>query len=120
MPLNDIRATFLPYCIEQQEDGRYAVLNREYKPVGFWTRAYVTYENYPTLVRIKGLTPLRASKISYKGSTDTKLIYLYNDGSVPTHSAKNMTEYLKRLAVLATLKIEGEEPREWPVPEVRA
>lgn len=112
MPLNDIRAAFLPYCIKRQDDGRYAILNREYKPVGFWTRAYVTYEDYPTLVRIKGLTLARAVKISYDGDTSVDSIFLYNDGCIPTHSAANMTAYLARLAVLAELRIEGDPPHE--------
>ena len=37
--------------LQKQPDGRYAVLNREYKPVGFCTRKYVTYEEYPVLVK---------------------------------------------------------------------
>ena len=46
-----------------------------------------------------------ATKISFKGSTDLDSIYLYNDGCVPTHTAANMTAYLKRLAALAKLKV---------------
>ncbi|WP_416046711.1 hypothetical protein [Cupriavidus basilensis] len=107
MPLRDIRSTFLPYCVERQPDGRYAVLNREYKPVGFWTNAYVTYADYPILVKIKGLTPKRASLISHDESSNTDLIFLYDDGCVPTESAAHMNAYLKRLAVLAKLEIDG-------------
>ena len=110
MPLKDIRSVFLPYCVKRQEDGRYAVLNREYKPVGFWTRTHVTYEDHPVLVQIKGLTAARAARISYKGDTNIEVIYLYNDGCVPTESAANMTAYLARLAVLAKLEIGGEAP----------
>lgn len=110
MPLKDIRSTFLPYCVEQQSDGRYAVLNREYKPVGFWTRDFITYADHPTLVKIKGLTPQRAAKISHDGSPNPALIFLYNDGCVPTESAANMDAYLRRLSVLVQLKIDGEAP----------
>ncbi|MCX4156164.1 MULTISPECIES: hypothetical protein [Paraburkholderia] len=108
MPLHDIRSTFLPYCLQRQEDGRYAILNREYKPVGFWTRSHVDYDAYPTLVKIKGLTAKVAASISYKGSEDRDAIFLYNDGCVPTDSAANMTAYLKRIAVMAKLKIDGQ------------
>ncbi|MFM0265485.1 hypothetical protein [Paraburkholderia sediminicola] len=111
MPLKDIRSVFLPYCVQRQEDGRYAVLNREYKPVGFWTKAHVTYEDHPTLVKIRGLTAARAAKISYNADPSVERIYLYNDGCVPTESAANMTAYLARLAVLAKLEIDGEPPR---------
>ncbi|TWG87913.1 hypothetical protein L602_001500000460 [Cupriavidus gilardii J11] len=112
MPLGDIRSVFLPFAVERQPDGRYAILNREYKPVGFWTRSHVTYEDFPVLVKLKGLTPARAAKISYEGKTDTNCIYLYHDGCIPTASAANMTAYLKRLAVLAALQIEGVAPYE--------
>jgi hypothetical protein len=111
MPLKDIRSVFLPYCVKRQEDGRYAVLNREYKPVGFWTHAHVTYEDHPVLVTIKGLTAARAARISYKGDTSVEAIYLYADGCVPTESDANMTAYLARLAVLAKLGVSGEPPR---------
>ncbi|MDN7754742.1 hypothetical protein [Burkholderia gladioli] len=74
MPLKDVRSVFLPYCVQRQQDGRYAVLNREYKPLGFWTRAYVTYADHPTLVKIKGLTAARAAKISYMGDADVGTI----------------------------------------------
>lgn len=112
MPLNDVRSVFLPYVVERQPDGRYAILNREYKPVGFWTRSYVRYDDFPVLVKLKGLTPARAAKISYEGSTDTDRMYLYYDDCVPTASAAHMTAYLKRLAVLAALQIDGDVPDE--------
>ncbi|MFX1670841.1 hypothetical protein PWR63_00780 [Paraburkholderia sp. A2WS-5] len=112
MPLKDVRSTFLPYCVKRQEDGRYAVLNREYKPVGFWTNAFVTYADHPTLVKIKGLTAARAAKISYKGDTNVDTIFLYNDGCVPTDSTAHMNAYLSRLATLAKLEIDGEPPRD--------
>lgn len=110
MPLHDVRSVFLPYCVQRQADGRYAVLNREYKPVGFWTEAHVVYEKHPTLVKLPGLTPKVATLLSYKGSANTKSIYLYNDGCVPTDSLRAMEAYMKRLAVLMKLKIRGTAP----------
>ena len=67
MSLNDFRSVFMPYITEKQSDGRYAVLNRECKPVGFYTKDFVTYADYPVLVNLKGLTRTKAAKISYKG-----------------------------------------------------
>lgn len=104
MPLNDFRSVHLPYCLMRQDDGSYVVLNREYKPIGFKTENWVDYEKYPIAVKIKGLTARTAAKISYKGSTDLDAIYLYNDGCIPTRSAKNMREYLNRLDILAKLR----------------
>ncbi|CAM2161500.1 conserved hypothetical protein [Paraburkholderia sacchari] len=111
MPLSDVRSVFMPYCVKREADGRYAVLNREYKPVGFWTKAHVTYADHPVLVKIKGLTAARAARISYKGDPNIETIYLYDDGCVPTENATNMNAYLARLAELAKLEIDGEPPR---------
>ena len=105
MPLGDFRSIYLPYCLKKQNDGSYAVLNREYKPVGFNTRDYITYEEYPVTTKFKGIGKGVAKKLSYKGHENTETIYLYNDGCVPTQSTANMTAYMKRLTILAKLKV---------------
>jgi len=105
MPLGDFRSVFMPYCIMKQPDGRYAVLNREYKPVGIYTRDFVIYEDHPVLVKFKGLTKTKAAKISFDGSESVDRIYLYNDGCVPTHTKKDMQAYLARLELLAKLAV---------------
>ena len=96
MALNDFRAVFLPYCIEKQPDGRYVVLNRE----------HIKYEEYPICVELKGIGSATAAKFSYKGDLNTEKIYLYNDGCIPTESAEHMNNYLKRLEILAKLKVD--------------
>lgn len=105
MALGDFSSLYLPYCIDRQPDGKYAVLNREYKPVGFKTKEYINYEEYPVCVKLKRIGPATAAKISYKGDSNTDRIYLYDDGCVPTKSTENMKAYLKRLEILAKLKV---------------
>jgi hypothetical protein len=105
MALNDFRAVFLPYCLDKQSDGRYVVLNREYKPIGFKTRENIKYEDYPICVELKGIGPVTAAKLSFEGDPNTDRIYLYNDGCVPTQSAEHMKNYLERLKILAKLKV---------------
>lgn len=105
MSLGDFRSVFFPYCLKKQKDGRYAVLNREYKPVGFFTREFITYADHPVLVKLKGLTPIKAAKLSWKGEKQTDEIFLYNDGCVPTHSKANMRAYLEKLELLAKLSV---------------
>ena len=104
MPLNDFRSVFLPYCLQKQPDGRYAVLNREYKPVGFRTRKYLTYEEYPVLVTLR-ITPSLASEISWNQSRDTDNVFLYDDSCNPIRSQANMQAYLVKIERLAKLKI---------------
>ena len=105
MPLGDVRSVHLPYCIQRQPDGSYVILNREYKPLGFKTMEHINYADHPVAVRLRGLRPATAAKLSYDGSSDLKAIYLYNDGTNPSRSAKNMIAYLERLNRLAKLKI---------------
>jgi hypothetical protein len=106
MALNDFRSVFLPYCLEKQPDGRYVVLNREYKPIGFKTREHIEYEEYPICVELKGIGEVTAAKVSYNSDSNTDMIFLYNDGCVPTESAEHMKNYLNRLAILAKLKVD--------------
>jgi len=97
MPLGDFRSVFMPYCLRKQDDGRYVVLNREYKPVGFFTRDFVKYEEHPVAVKLQGIGPATAEKLSWKGDTNTEEIFLYNDGCIPTDGAENMKKYLAKL-----------------------
>ena len=92
--------------MDKQEDGRYAVLNREYKPLGFMTTDLIKYSDYPVCAKIKGIGPAVAQKLSFDGSPDTDRIYLYNDASNPTRDDAHMKNYLKKLASLAKLKID--------------
>jgi hypothetical protein len=105
MPLDNARAVHLPYVIKRLEDGRYVVLNREYKPLGFKTKDRVNYTDYPIAVTFKGLTAKVAAKLSHNGSDDLDKIALYNDGCIPTDSAENMIAYVRRIALLANLEI---------------
>lgn len=104
MPLKDLRSICLPYCLDRQPDGGYVALNREYKPIGFRTTGFVTYKDYPVSTKYKGLTKSVAKKLSLSGDEDLKRIYLYNDGCIPTRSAANMTAYMNRLGIFASLK----------------
>jgi hypothetical protein len=96
----------MPYCIQKQADGKFVVLNRDYKPVGFNTSKGISYKEYPIIHKVKGLTPEIAAKISHENDPGLNSIYLYHDGSVPTDSDENMEEYEKRLKLLNQLEVE--------------
>lgn len=102
--IGDFRALFFPYCLERQEDGHYAILNRNYKPVGFATQETVTYADYPVLVKLK-ITKAMAKKLSDKGNDGVEKIYLYKDRTNPVRSKANMSSYLAKLALLAKLTV---------------
>lgn len=102
---DEFRRVFFPYCLEKQADGRYAVLNRNYKPVGFTLSGYVEYSEHPCLVKLKDLTPVVAAKLNAAAEPTPGRIYLYTDGSVPTDSQAHWDAYQRRLQVLASLTI---------------
>ena len=103
--LDNFTAVFMPYCLEQQPDGKYAVLNREYKPVGFNTCEWIDYDEYPVCVKLKGVDPAKAMKLSCKGSENTEHIQLYNDSCNPHDGAGELSAYLERLGLLMKLKV---------------
>lgn len=100
--------TAMLYCIQQESDGRFVLLNRDYKPIGFNMKNPCYYDEYPIQYKIIGLTPEVAASISHENNPSLISIYLYDDGSVPTDSKENMEMYLKRLALLMQLQVEGE------------
>lgn len=104
MALQDFRAIYLPYCLLKQPNGGYVVLNREYKPIGFNTTNRVNYEDYPIMTKFKSLTKKVAAKLSWSKSENVDEIFLYNDGTNPLNSKKNMDAYLKKIERLAKLK----------------
>jgi len=93
---------FLPYCLQRQADGRYAVLNRKGKPVGLHVRAQIEYDDFPVLVKMR-MSKATAQKLSWNHSENTENIYLYNDGTTPT--GPEAEAYFARLAHLAGLQV---------------
>ena len=101
----NVRRVYFPYCLQQVSDDRHIVLNRFYKPIGFSTKDHIDYENVPGLAYVKGIGPVTAEKLSFRGKSDTDGIWLYGDICIPTKSAENMRNYLARLKILERLKV---------------
>lgn len=101
--MSEARRFIFPYCIVHLEDGRFIVLNRNYKPLGVQTEEWVDYDQHPSAIRL-AITPAVASKLSWNRSDSIDRIYLYDDGCVPTDSADHMKAYLERIAVLMAVK----------------
>ena len=76
MPLGDFRSIYMPYCLQKQDDDSYLVLNREYKPVGFNTKDYIRYEDFPVATKLKGIGSGIAKQLSYKDSDNIGTIYV--------------------------------------------
>lgn len=109
--MENFRTAFMPYCLQRRADGNYVVLNRNYKPVGTVTTDWVRYEDFPA-IKGRHITAALAAKLSHKASRDLDHIYLYDDGCIPTNSTKAMDSYLRRLSLLAKLKVIEIKPKE--------
>ena len=106
MSLQSFLSINFPYCLEYQPDGSIVVLNREYKPLGFNTKEFITYKNYPINTKYKKIHPANSKKLSIRDDVNVnERIYLYDDGCNPLSSKANMKMFLEKLATLAKLKI---------------
>lgn len=99
-----VLSLFMPYCLKKQPCGRYALLNRQYKPVGFVTDRFVRYEQFPVLADLR-IDQKTAARLSWDNSASTDEIFLYNDGCNPNNSDEDMNAYLGKLKVLAKIRI---------------
>ncbi len=102
------RRIYFPYCLMKSGSGGYFILNRHYKPLGFFTSEHINYEDYPIEVFCR-ITKKMAAKLSYKGAQNTEAIFLYHDGTIPEGSKENMDNYLNRLKLLASLTVKSKK-----------
>src|SRR5215831_17480923 len=84
------------YCAHKCRDGKYILLDRFYKPVGWIGDVWADYEAWPRRFAVQ-ITPQMAAKMSYKGSDDVDRIWFFNDSCPPWRDDKNRKAYLKRL-----------------------
>ncbi len=98
----DVSMICFPYCLEQQTDKSWCILNRFYKPVGAYLvlGAHMRYENYPVSMRIQGLTPAKLKALTWNGEMQTGKYYLYDGSCRPTRGKQCMDAYLKKLRIL--------------------
>ena len=104
MALLDFRAIYLPYCIEQQDDESWLILNREYSPVGF-NAAHIQPDGHPVTVKLKGLGLATLTKLAFDGKVQGKKVYLYDDECNPVRGKEHMQAYLAKIALLAKLEV---------------
>ncbi|WP_321868635.1 hypothetical protein [Paraburkholderia tropica] len=108
MNIKDFRWVFMPYCLQKLPDGRYIILNRDYKPLGTTSREWVDYETHPSAVRMN-ISSKTAASLSTHAKPDTDQIFLYDDSSSPVHGAQQMRDYMEKLSRLAMYTIKYED-----------
>lgn len=108
MPIGHVAHTHFPYCLQKTRDGKWLVLNRNYKPLGTTSKEWVDYDNHPDRIAISARTIGALRKNSVHDIPDRPddpgLFYFYNDASMPTESAADWSRYAKILQLLAGAK----------------
>lgn len=110
MPIGKVAHTHFPYCLQKTRDGKWLVLNRNYKPVGTTSKEHVDYDAHADRLNIDNGTIAALRKLAVlniaDGADDPGLFYFYRDDSMPTESASNWNRYAKILELLARGKVE--------------
>jgi hypothetical protein len=108
MPLGLVAHTQLPYCLQKTSDGRWLVLNRNYKPLGVTSKEWVDYDGHPDRLMLHSRTVAAIAKAAVRviadRPSDPGIIYLYDEATMPTESAANWGAYAKRLSLLMHAK----------------
>lgn len=103
MSLKDTFAnTHLPYCLQEQEGGRYIVLNGNMQPVGFTKDRKSGYKDLPISVDLSFMTDKFVQKIFQCTENDPKRIYLCDDPTLLITDKERMSAYWKRVKYLMT------------------
>lgn len=102
----DFRQAMLPYGMAKNADGSWTFFNRKYKPVGIVTGEWAEWDVPQHRMKFKGLGPATLRKLDIHGEGTGDLVYFYNDGSIPTHSARDMDRYLAKLKILMGLRVD--------------
>ncbi|WP_291728203.1 hypothetical protein [Bernardetia sp.] len=105
MALFDFRAVCMPYCIKRLENGKYHVLNREYKPLSFCTISNDYLEKKLPIELDLEITGKIMSQLAAKGAVfQNDMIFLYGDGTNPVKE-KNRVQYYELLDILMTIRV---------------
>jgi hypothetical protein len=101
----DVRHFMFPYGMVKDPDGSWTLINRRYKPLGVISRNWVDWDDPRHKFKLAGLKTATLAKLDYRGEGLADEIYFYDDGCIPTTTAKNMESYLAKLKILMGLKI---------------
>lgn len=99
-----MRQLIFPYALMRNNDGSFTAVNRLYKPLGFDASEHVNYSDYPINHKFKGVGEATLRKLAWNGNIEGNIM-LYSDACAPFANDKDTKAYLKRLEILAKLKV---------------
>ena len=101
----EFKECFMPYCLQRLKDGRYIVLNRQYKPLGTFSGEWVDYETHPSACKLD-IDSKTALSLSCLNSDNLDRIQIWwIDGQGTTGTKADARVYLKRLELLMHLSV---------------
>jgi phage regulator Rha-like protein len=108
--ISSVLGVHMPYQAIKTVDGRLLLLNRNYKPLGFFTSDWVNYDDFPIVSICKGIGRTTLVKLSHDSMLqeykDGSIgVWLYDDRSKPTLNAANMNSYIDKLKLLMKIEI---------------
>ena len=105
--MEEVRRLMFPYGMAKNPDGSWTLFNRLYKPVGVISEEWEEWDTPKHKMKFKALRQPTLAKLDHRGEGTGDRIYFYNDGCIPTDSAKHMDAYLSKLRVLMALKVQS-------------
>lgn len=109
MPIGHLAHTHLPYCIQKTHDGKWLVLNRNYKPLGVVSKDWVDYDNHPDRVALDHRSVAALKRVAVyeieDQPDDPGILYFYKDGQGIADTNADWTTYAKVLQVLGRAKV---------------
>ena len=97
---------YLPYCLRRLDDGSWVALNRKYKPVGFNTRDWTDYDDYPVSFNFGPRDEKVLRTLSVDDDQIEGIVYLYSDSCAPDRSPRDASNYFNKLGKLMKMSNE--------------
>lgn len=117
MPLNNFFSINMPYGMFKNEEGEWAVFNREYKPLGIRDKKSnvdiflgKNIDDYPVFTKYRSLGEKTLLKLAEGGSVhrndngEINQIYFYRDVTNPIHNPKCWNDYFDRIKIISKFK----------------
>ena len=110
MPIGPLAHTHLPYCIQKTSDGKWLLLNRNYKPLGtVGKEIWVDYDSHPDRVALDHRSVAALKKLAVyeieDQPEDPGILYFYKDGDTIADTDAAWNSYAKVLQAVAKARV---------------
>lgn len=96
---------YYPYCIQKIYGDKFIVLNREYKPLGFFPDYHWDASTTEHSIKMNKKTIDRLKKISVNYDSKRGIYYLYKSAGKLLKETDKMDEYLNKLKSISAIHV---------------